>query len=299
MHLPRTLLNSDSELGIFRYVVSIPPPTLYHYTSMQGLLGIVESQKLWAADTRYLNDATESVYVFDLLKTHILRRLTQTTGSAQTPYLELLQAMEKRKVWDVFVASFSEDGDSLSQWRAYSRGGIGFSVGFASSSLRADHVSDPFGGTPHSVNSQLGKVVYLDDDSDSALEDLLDSSMKGAQAFSSFARDIALPELATGFISVVAPMFKHYSFKEEREWRLTLSKIPITMPGKRFRVGRSTLVPYVEAEPHMKQGYFIKEVVVGPTPQPELSIEAIKSLFESQKHPEIIVRPSRVPYRHW
>jgi hypothetical protein len=40
----------------------------------------------------------------------------------------------------------------------------------------------------------------------------------------------------------------------------------------------------------MKESYFIKEVIVGPTPHPELSIEAVRGLFESRNHPEVMVR---------
>ena len=266
---------------------------------MEGLLGIVQSEKVRASDTRYLNDATESIYLFDLLKKHVLQRLGTTTGPDHNYYVELLAAFNNRKVWDVFVASFSEYGDSLSQWRAYSRDGIGFSIGFDSNSLKTGYVSDPFGGKSHFVTEQLAKVKYLDDYSDSILSELLDSSKEGAQAFGSLAGNVPLPDLAAGLVSLIAPTFKHRAFIEEYEWRLILSKVPISMPGKRFRVGRSTLVPYVEAEPQMKESYFIKEVIVGPTPHPELSIEAVRGLFESRNHPEVMVRSSSVPYRHW
>src|SRR5271165_4390934 len=71
-------------------------------------------------------------------------------------------------------------------------------------------------------------------------------------------------------------------------------------PRERGEPGpKSTLIPYVEAEPQVKDGYFIKEVIVGPTPNPDLSIESIKGLFRSLNHPEVTVRASNVPYRHW
>ena len=36
-----------------------PENPLYHYTSLEGLRGIVDSRTLWATDIRYLNDAQE------------------------------------------------------------------------------------------------------------------------------------------------------------------------------------------------------------------------------------------------
>jgi hypothetical protein len=36
---------------------------LYHYTTADGLKGIVEKDELWAASAYYLNDSTEIMYV--------------------------------------------------------------------------------------------------------------------------------------------------------------------------------------------------------------------------------------------
>jgi hypothetical protein len=33
--------------------------TMYHYTSLTGLMGIVEQRNLWVSDIRYLNDSEE------------------------------------------------------------------------------------------------------------------------------------------------------------------------------------------------------------------------------------------------
>lgn len=35
---------------------------LFHYTSLGGLLGILDSGALWATESRYLNDPTEITY---------------------------------------------------------------------------------------------------------------------------------------------------------------------------------------------------------------------------------------------
>ena len=35
---------------------------IYHYTDLNGLLGILESKELWATDVRYLNDASEATF---------------------------------------------------------------------------------------------------------------------------------------------------------------------------------------------------------------------------------------------
>ena len=39
---------------------------LYHYTTAEGLRGIIEDKAIWASDYRFLNDATEFEYGMSL-----------------------------------------------------------------------------------------------------------------------------------------------------------------------------------------------------------------------------------------
>src|SRR5579883_2004996 len=45
-----------------------PRSNLYHYTSGDGLQGIVRDKNLWATHYKYLNDSTEIRYAFEILK---------------------------------------------------------------------------------------------------------------------------------------------------------------------------------------------------------------------------------------
>ena len=289
--------------AILDYVLDTPPPTLYHYTSMDGLLGIAASGTIWASDNRYLNDRTEATHFRDLLRVRIQERIAALDVSQRTSFEEILAAMKTARRFEAFVTSFSEDGDSLSQWRAYCPAGVGFSIGFEAASLRTGYIQNPAGGTSHFVSGQLSKVRYLPEAPSPALDRLLDSTedvvltlvrmLPGSETVSR-AEAIAL------MISLTSPIYKHEGFSEEHEWRLVLSKIHKPMPGRKFRRGKSMLVPYVEAEPQTREGYyFIKEVIVGPTPHPELSKESVEALFSALNHPEVTVRESKVPFRHW
>ena len=73
--------------------------------------------------------------------------------SADTPeqakiFAQLLEKVENSRHRGEFVASFSESGDDLSQWRAYCSAGPGFSIGFHAAALRTQWVSNPNGGEP-------------------------------------------------------------------------------------------------------------------------------------------------------
>lgn len=67
------------------------------------------------------------------------------------------------------------------------------------------------------------------------------------------------------------------------------------------------MVPYVEimldarregASRFPQETYFIDEVIIGPTPEPELSIEVVEALFAGVGK-EVRVKKSDIPYRNW
>src|SRR5204862_6099100 len=47
------------------------PDVLYHYTNMLGLCGIIDSQRFWATDIRYLNDSKEMSHCRQLFSIEI------------------------------------------------------------------------------------------------------------------------------------------------------------------------------------------------------------------------------------
>ena len=51
------------------------PEFLYHYTSQDGLLGIIESRSLWATNISYMNDATEFGLSVRLIRDRLLDEL--------------------------------------------------------------------------------------------------------------------------------------------------------------------------------------------------------------------------------
>ena len=61
------------------------PTSLFHYTSAQGLDGIVQSQSLWAIDCRFLNDSQE---MKDGLE-RVIKRLSETNKPVSVSYTHL------------------------------------------------------------------------------------------------------------------------------------------------------------------------------------------------------------------
>jgi hypothetical protein len=58
-----------------RLFATPPRESLYHYTTLSGLLGIVDSAELRCSDIRYMNDSTELRHTLDLLGEQVTRRI--------------------------------------------------------------------------------------------------------------------------------------------------------------------------------------------------------------------------------
>jgi hypothetical protein len=56
------------------------PATLYHYTSVDGLLGILRSKRIWATDIRFLNDRSEFFHAMEEYSKHAGHLAEQALG---------------------------------------------------------------------------------------------------------------------------------------------------------------------------------------------------------------------------
>ena len=130
----RTLRNREGLMptSILDELLSeVPKNTLWHYTNQKGLLGIVQSQALWATHHQYLNDRTEFTLAQNLIRHEVNLRLATSPlagiKESQENYLKTLIKHLELPFHGafIFVCSFSEVANDLSQWRAYSRGSPG------------------------------------------------------------------------------------------------------------------------------------------------------------------------------
>ena len=330
------------------------PKTLYHYTSLEALVSIVQSKRLRASNIRFLNDRTESLRLKESVLAILNKRVSYKDKEIVRTIVDLLGSTEKQSH---FVASLSEKDDLLSQWRAYCPSGVGVSIGFRSSVLNEQWIANPRSeDDPLFLSTSLQKVRYYASEHQPELQDFIErllvleqkavasagtghlnpsvlavvspcidpkllpeaqqESLVGialkaiaeAEGESISARLFMPGSTIASWVINLAPFVKHEAFEEECEWRKIVSKDNRLMPGQMFRLGKSTLIPFIEimldvttlgAKCVSRQDYFIEEVVIGPTPTPELTFEALRALFDLEGHPEVNLRLSKIPFKDW
>src|ERR1700682_5629445 len=104
---------------------------IYHYTSQAGLLGIVRTKQIWATSAHYQNDSKEFQYALELSRGIIANLRAYSMPAEEERLLRAMRnALESIKNLNIFVTSFSEHEDQLSQWRGYCPVGSGLALGF-------------------------------------------------------------------------------------------------------------------------------------------------------------------------
>ncbi len=138
----------------------VDAPVLHHYTDSFGVQGIISSNSLWATATQFSNDFSEIEYAVSVAA-EIVGEMWRDKKNL-SPWEELLVAHLLRLLdsplhsfGQPFIVSFCEEGDLLSQWRAY-RAASGFSLAFRPLYQR-DTVRLVFKG---GFRTMVKKVVY-------------------------------------------------------------------------------------------------------------------------------------------
>lgn len=126
-------------MGTIQTILSkSPPEILYHYTSQDGLLGIVKTRTIWASKIQYLSDSQEFALALDLARVALNERQSAGSSSSESELIiRMIADIERKEMVNICVCSFSEEGDMLSQWRGYCSPGPGFALGFKSTILQS------------------------------------------------------------------------------------------------------------------------------------------------------------------
>lgn len=284
--------------------VSDSPESLFHYTTAEGLLGILNSSQLWASDLRFLNDVREGLYAKQLLldavagmpnpvldPNHWAYRHGQSAVDAFAAYHRLVIDQIRTSIFGVFVACFCESGDLLSQWRAYGSD-HGYAVEFSAASLET-----ALAGRPFLVGSALHMVQYGESRAQEmvgrALESVRDTNLNhpGVKAWHKAVELTAM--LAT---------VKDPGFQEESEWRLIgvldpysgrPPKAKLDESGIRFRATPIAIVPYIELSVALNA---IVSIRIGPGRYGDVRQAGVEALLSAIGLKAKVVR-SAVPLR--
>jgi hypothetical protein len=287
-------------------------PIRHHYTDAFGVHGIVSTNCLWATATQFSNDLSEIEYAVSIANELIGE---MWVGKNNTRPWELVLAEHLAKLFATpldtfgqpFIVSFCENGDLLSQWRAYGRGS-GFSLAFRS--LHHHHkvrlvCKDGF-------RTMVKRVVYDPKKQRARLRFIFRNLIKLVNGFSftTASAEGASAHVELSLLLVLemtdwACAVKHEAFSEENEWRIITYPKDATLVGARpenyggvsVRPTSKLLLPYMILEPLSGERLPLVEIRCGPSQFQEQSGRAMNILLRKHGYEKIPVTFSGVPLR--
>lgn len=279
---------------VTQHYEQLPSSTLYHYTTPDAFLGIIQNAEFWATQIQYMNDIKEFKHAVDLTVAMIDEVIKESGTSL---FLKKLKtSVSQYDGARTFVVSFSEKADTLSQWRAYSRGG-GYSIGFDHQKLITIARKQKWSLLP-CIYDELRQRELIKELINYALNEW--SSVSGPSSEEDVSHYLA--RKFYGKFMRLAPNIKHPAFSEECEWRLIGGPFSYNREEAGWRSARGMLIPYHRFSLLGQDGFLpITEVHIGPHSHIYESANSVRSFLNSRpamsRENLAQVRLSNAPFR--
>jgi hypothetical protein len=307
---------------------------VFHYTTIEGLLGILKSRSFFATHIRYLNDRSELEHGRRILLSFLADKqggAAQATSPVSVSPKELTnflvslileQLDDSARIGEIYSVSFCGakdqyefDNGLLSQWRAYGTDG-GVCIGLSRSKLKTS-VED-FGKLAGITGLTLEQVTYSESVEDVSAY-LENEYGKIAATIENNALSIhkvvegtgdakgGSPELVSlgesNLLSIVGslfkllPLIKHVGFHEEKETRILLWGNTLQEMHNLLKLREFRMKGSILA-PYIAVGcgnlVSLERILVGPHMEQDRRVRAVEAYTRSLGY-KVEVRKSATP----
>ena len=289
------------------------PKRIYHYTSAEGLHGILSSGTLYFTDSLFLNDRNERKNFYLTLKEYLLhsdldplfRDVVLDRYFGENDYItRQLQATDPAEAGAsrYFILSFSKDRDSLPMWNYYARNihAAGYNIHFDTKELIRQLKRHPL---VCQLKSRRAPVLYRDVvyDQTRKVEELsqmlyqIQGCFKQAPLRAEFFRRM------DDMFEEMSLFYKDSAFSHEREVRIVVTTDnghvhKFDAAAYQFRNVCGIQVPYLAINV-LEKGKTITGVTAGPALAKEMAVNGVEYLLHSFGFPETC-KVSSVPLRY-
>ena len=283
-------------MNVLKFIYQTKPISLYHYTDLNALIGIVQNKELWMSNLWFLNDKNEYCEGLEIIKLELKNRKEKHNIDKKVSiFLNTLDsAIELLQKQTVYILSLTTNNDTLSQWRGYGNNGINVELDLLS-------ISDvQLFPCIYDIAQQNEYVSHIFDKSIELFSATKESGKFHKEEWCNDREEEpywdAINTAGSGFISmctVACALIKNNGFKEETEWRMikfSADKIYFLSKGPFIR-------PYIKLKIE-KIGKILKGIKIGQNPDVDLCKKSIEELLKSENiNNSVQLSISAIPYR--
>jgi hypothetical protein len=195
---------------------TLPLGGLFHYTTIGGMRGILQSRTIRAGSLEKMNDTSEVRFAASIFRAVIDRRYATESDPEVITFLLAVRGHLRQPLdlSSVFALSLSVDRDEAGMWSLYADRGQGFSFCILTKDLI------PWAG--FSQRGWLWKCRYGEEETSRYCQKVLDEGISIYRKHSRHASSFDLEAYAAMFVdkaSYLAPVFKPKIWHDEQEWR--------------------------------------------------------------------------------
>jgi Protein of unknown function (DUF2971) len=255
--------------------------TLYHYTTLEGLKGIIANRSIWCTQIYCLSDPFEFEYGRELILNKLNEFIEKERNDLIKKILIGLQGFSgyagRLSTHNIFIACFCEKDNLLSQWRGYAAKGGGYNLGISFDT--GTKLCNDVEKIEDTIPVNLRKVIYDPQEQNRIIELFLNMLIEGIKKAElnwkkysvQFGIDIEsqveLP--ASNILADMMISMKNPAFVEEKEWRLVRFILWNEIPEMyKFRENNNELIPYLNTYLFRKNNdspeFPLKRIVFGP-----------------------------------
>jgi len=284
-------------MNVLGFINQAKPTSLYHYTDLNALIGIVQNKELWMTNLWFLNDKNEYYEGLEIIKSELKNRKKKHSADKRVSiFLNTLDsAIELLQKQAVYVLSLTANNDILSQWRGYGNNGVNVELDLLSvagvrlfpciysRTLQKEYVSHIFNRNIElfSTTKECEKFPkgWCTDKEEEQYWDAINV------AGNNFIR----------MCNVACALIKNKGFIEEAEWRMIKFA---TTTDKIFFLPKGTFIrPYIKLRLERIEK-ILKGIKIGQNPEVDLCKKSIEELLKSENiNNSVQLTTSAIPYR--
>lgn len=268
-----------------------------HYTSLQGLIGIIESNELWLSDHRFVNDKLEYEYGKQLALATISKMAESEGDTEFSAFLKKLWVAIQEPVGQgTYIASMSLSPDKLDQWKGYGNSSESVCIIFSGSFERWNAENS------HPTHIRQQRVIYEEVEQTRLVRTIVQIFKDHFDEFRAF--DGPFLNHLLWLIQSQFILFKHPEYASENELRLMIANLDhilkVRMP--KHRIARGMVIPYISTkyisrDVNQKINKLpIKEIIVSPTSRADL-LESARVFLCNTGYTDVQVVESNIKFR--
>lgn len=286
-------INNDSASKInIANIPNINNNNVYHYTTTEGLINIINSRKLWFTNMYFLNDPKEFILGLDNTISAMIENDKNTENIPKEKIIEIKKDIIKKTC--LYVLCLSKDNDNLSLWNYYTKNinNYGYNICFDFKRLIECIIKNK---KNIGYNLLFGEVIYDIEEYISKIKKI-NNHERCKLNYDIYQYD-SINNSFNKFILNEIPFLKHHSYSHEREIRIILGSV--NRPANLlFRTYNGIIIPYIEIEFDLNA---ISGITISSGVKDNIAIEGVKYLLKSNninfEHSNEFINKSKIPSR--